>query len=106
MPFWRAQPRWSVREARAALADLDASGLSIAAFAKREGLVPERLYNWRRRLAETVAPKADFVEVRAKASGPSGHVEVVFPSGVMLRVAETIDPAVLGRLVSALGSRC
>lgn len=103
MPIWRAQLRWSAREARAALAALDASGLSIATFAKREGLVPERLYNWRRKLGESVAPTADFVEVRAKTSG---RVEVLFPSGVTLRAAETIEPAVLARLVAALGSGC
>lgn len=109
MPIWRSRPRWGAEEARAALADLDASGLSIAMFAKREGLVAERLYNWRRKLAGSGAPAApavDFVEISARACGSGGRVEVVLPSGVMLRVAETIEPAALVRLVTALAGGC
>jgi hypothetical protein len=33
-------------------------------------------------------------------------VEIVLVSGVVLRVAETIDPARLARLIAALEHRC
>lgn len=102
--IWKSCARWSDVEARAALAALEASGLSLAAFAKREGLVPERLYAWRRRLGdEPVSSRAEFVEISAR---PSRHVDVVFPSGVTLRVVEMIEPATLRRLVDALDREC
>jgi len=42
--------RWTDADAQTVLGALDASGLSVAAFAGREGLDPQRLYFWRRRL--------------------------------------------------------
>jgi transposase-like protein len=102
---WKTSARWSAAEARAALTSLDASGLSLAAFAKREGLVAERLYSWRRRLADQPDSSPEFVEVMSPRS-PSRYAEIVFPSGVTLRVAETIEPTTLRRLVEALERGC
>lgn len=89
--------------------ELAASGLSLSEFARREGIGADRLYRWRRLLGEKAerpapgsgaAPPA-VIELRA---GPRGteRVEVVLASGVTLRITETIDPAALTRLVSAL----
>lgn len=93
--------RWSEGDAEAILAALDASGLSTSAFAIREGVDVQRLYFWRRRLAEARrAPSAPaFVEVRSRSIG---HVEIVLRSGRILRAAESIDPGALRRLVEAL----
>jgi transposase-like protein len=103
LPIWKKCARWTAVEAEAVLAAVASSGLSHGAFAAREGLVPERLYSWRRRLGDTPAPSpAEFVEI---AASPSRQVEVVFPSGVTLRVAEAIDPSVLRRLAAALDLR-
>jgi transposase-like protein len=121
-PYSRRR-RWRVPEARAALDALAASGLSVSAFAEQEGLDKERLYRWRRRFARehkaearavtTPATPATpaIIELRAKTS-PSPRraaiepVEIVLVSGVVLRVAETIDPARLARLVAALERGC
>ena len=94
---FKTRSRWTAEEGRAALAALASSGLSQRAFAAREGLDPQRLRLWRRRLGEQAAPS--FVEVRARGIE---RVEIVLPSGVVLRVAETIDAFALGRLVGAL----
>jgi transposase-like protein len=94
--------RWTVADARAALAAVDESGLSLNAFAARQGIDAQRLYYWRRRLAgqHVVAlPPPQFVELRPPRSEP---VEVMLRSGRVLRVAESIDSAVLIRLVAAL----
>ncbi len=48
-PFNR--PRWTEQDARAALAALERSGKSVRVFAAEQGLDPQRLYMWRRRLA-------------------------------------------------------
>jgi transposase-like protein len=112
--------RWRATEARAALDALAASGLSVSAFAEQEGVDEERLYRWRRRFARerkaearAVTPPTTpaIIELRA-ATSPSPRraeaesVEVVLVSGVVLRVAETIDPARLARLIAALERGC
>jgi len=94
--------RWTVVEARDALAAQAASGLSMAAFAAREGLKVERLKRWRRELGDVgavaAAPTA-FVEVRRRSPEP---VAVVLRSGRVLRVSESIDAEALRRIVGAL----
>lgn len=93
--------RWTEADARTVLDAARDSSLSLAAFATREGLDPQRLYFWKRRLAhdddETASPA--FVEVRAMGSE---HVEIILRSGQVLRVAASIDGGVLRRLVEAL----
>jgi transposase-like protein len=92
--------RWTVGTARTVLAAQARSGLSVAAFAAREGVDPQRLYFWRRRLdagSETGRPA--FIEVRPAAIQ---HVEIVLRSGQVVRVAESIDAVVLRRLIEAL----
>ena len=94
--------RWTEDSARAALAAQDASGLSVAAYAAREGLDPQRLYFWRRRLGKSAEPSESptFIEVRPGAMGEL--VEIALRSGHVIRVAESIDGGVLRRLVDAL----
>lgn len=105
----RSRP-WKVADARAALNELTASGLSVSAFARREGIDDDRLYRWRRRfggkskrrgVAAPPAPTPALIELRLPAQRAQ-PVEIVLASGVTLRVAETIDPAVLARLITVL----
>ncbi len=94
--------RWTVADARVVLSALNASGLSVNAFASREGLDVQRLYFWRRRLEATTEEATAvpaFVEV---LRGAAAHVEVMLRSGHVLRVLESIDGASLRRLVDAL----
>jgi len=94
--------RWTVADARVALSAQRSSGLSVAAFAAREGLDAQRLYFWRRRVETEVAAAETspaFIELRPRGSE---LVEIVLRSGRVLRVAETVDPAALVRLVAAL----
>ena len=93
---------WSEGEARAVLAAQGASGLSVTAFAVREGLCPQRMHYWRRRLGRPVAasPAPAFVEVRLPAERE--FVEVLLRCGRIVRVTEAIDPSILRRLVDAL----
>jgi transposase-like protein len=97
--------RWTEDDARAVLDAHTESGLSVAAFAAREGLDPQRVYSWRRRLGRSVeaveaisAPA--FIEIRSSAK--CEVVEVVLRCGRVVRVTELIDPSVLRRLVDAL----
>ena len=96
---YKTRRRWTPIEARAALSALAASGLSQSAFAAREGLDPQRLRGWRHKLGESFPPA--FVEVCPRAAE---RVEIVLPSGLVLRVAESIDAVALRRLIGALES--
>jgi hypothetical protein len=93
--------RWTEEGARSVLAAQDASGLSVAAFAAREGLDPQRVYSWRRRLSRSIEASAPaFIEIHPPARREV--VEVVLHCGRVVRVAESIDPSALRRLVDAL----
>jgi len=91
--------RWTVEVARAALSALAASGLSVAAFAAREGLDAQRLYGWRRRLGPPESVSPSFVEVTSAAVTP---MEVVLRSGHVVRLSPSFDAAALVRLLEVL----
>jgi len=115
-PRYATRRRWKTADARAALSALAASGLSVGAFAQREGLDAERLYRWRRRFARegraeartaTAPATPALIELRPSPSPRRAEpVEIVLGSGVTVRVAETIDPSALARLVAALERGC
>lgn len=94
--------RWTEDDARTVLAAQEASGLSVTAFAAREGLDPQRLYFWRRRLGSSAeaSEAPTFIEVRPAARREL--VEIALRSGHVIRVAESIDPGALRRFVDAL----
>ncbi len=102
--LYRTRRRWTKTDASKALADQRSSGLSIFAFAAREGLDPQRLYRWSRQLSapapKEAAPDApSFVEFHVPQAEP---VEIVLRSGRVLRVSETISSVALERLVQVL----
>ena len=101
--YTKTRRRWREEDAATVLAALDASGRSMAEFAKRHGLDMQRLHFWRRRLGTARRPSKGraptFVEVLPRSSG---HVEVVLRSGRTLRAGVSIDSAELRRLVEAL----
>jgi transposase-like protein len=108
MPRKRSRP-WKVADARAVLNELAASALSVSAFARREGLDDDRLYRWRRRFAgerktrgvAALASTPALIEIHPRPPRAE-PVEIVLASGVTLRVAETIDPSALARLITVL----
>ena len=90
------------------------SGLSVAAFCRSRELNLSSFYRWRKILDELDRPSAtrsrsqpdplpcpSFVPVRVI---PDAVVEVIFPSGVQLRVPLSADAPQLARLVRALGA--
>ena len=83
------------------------SGLAVADFCEREGISTASLYAWRRRLrADTVPNTADeprLVPVRLVTPPPSAPVELLLPSGVVVRLSPDIDPAWLRQLLPLLG---
>ena len=95
--------RWAKRVER-----LKKSGLSIRAFAAREGLAAGSLSHWKWKLDQQnrgAQRVPQFVELKASEPGPSGPAlpfEVVLSSGRVIRVAHGFDAAELGQLVGVL----
>jgi hypothetical protein len=95
-------------EARGVLEAWRRSGLSIEAFARGRGLVPQRLHWWRKKLGFGV------VAARSKALVPVHVVEsrseprrgepvtVLLRSGHMLKVGRDFDESVVARVVALL----
>jgi transposase-like protein len=87
---------WSEDEAREILDKLAASGETVAAFARRRGLWPGRLWSWKKRLAqgspaETVSPAAPeappFVPLVVRPAGREVLATVELGGGVHLERA-------------------
>jgi transposase-like protein len=99
-----ALPRWSPDDARTVLAALEASGLSVTAFAARHNIQAQRLFLWRRKFREVPRPAPAFVEVTAPASTPSPlpRYELVLGDGRVLRVEGAFDPPAVRALIALL----
>ena len=93
------------REAASLLEEQQASGLSIAAFAKANNVAPWSLYNARNRARKEA--EGGFTEVaivserRDTAVDP---IELVLPSGLTLRVGSDFDEVALRRLLGVLAT--
>jgi len=68
--------------------ELEASGLSIAAFARQRGLSYERLRKWRRRFRRETAMRPRLVELVARQPEPVGRLAVHCPSGHRIELAD------------------
>jgi hypothetical protein len=85
-----------------------ASGLSVREFATREGVRPERLFFWKRRLRSSSAMAVAGVSF-AKVSVQAVPVDVAEPlelvtrTGHVIRVRPRFDETTLLRLVAVLG---
>jgi transposase len=83
------------------------SGLTVPVFCKREGISTASFYTWRRRLyADSTPPAADtthLVPVRLVTSATDAPVELLLPSGVVLRLTSDADLVWLKQLLGLLG---
>lgn len=108
------QAQWSASEAKRVLAAAARSGLSIEAYGRAQGISPQRLYWWRKRLRDQRAergpsdstalvavPKAmSFVELAAEPELHLAPIEVVLANGRIVRVPSSFDDGALLRVLS------
>lgn len=91
---------WSERLER-----FSASGLSVVAFCKAEGVCSHSFYYWKRLLAAPAPANAPrLLPVRLQAAFPAA-VEVVLPAGPILRLQAGCDLDFVRSLVCALGDQ-
>jgi hypothetical protein len=98
---------WREADARAVLAEFDASGLGVAAFCRRYGVGPKRIRYWRGRLAggEGAGRRPTFVPVRVlerAASAGAAAIEIVVRGERTVRVRPDFDDALLRRVLAVL----
>jgi hypothetical protein len=96
--------RWSADEARAILEKQERSGLSLWRFATNQGLEPERLYRWRRKLRGSERPLQKFVEVLT--AGSDASFEIVLRGGHRVLVRGPVDVESLRAIVVTLEGEC
>jgi hypothetical protein len=106
-----AHGQWTEVEARGVLEAWKRSGASIEAFARARGLVPQRLYWWKRKLGIAGRrARAALVPVRLAESSIDGVAEsrrgepvtVLLRSGQMLKVGHDFDEQTFARVVALL----
>lgn len=108
---------WSDEEKLRLVTEADASGLSVAEFARRNDLYPQQLYTWRREFRRLWAAKREpadsvtFLPVDFNAAAPTasesgeaaaGTIEIGLVNGRVLRVPVEIDADRLGGLIRVL----
>jgi len=109
-PAYRSRRRWTAEDAGQALAALERSGLTLTAFAIGEGLDPQRLSRWRRRLGGAASPVfeevvvadpvASILDSDAARRAERELFEVVLASGRVVRVPASFDAGALRRLLA------
>lgn len=105
----RHRARWSESTARGVLSAWRASGMSQAGFAAREGIAPQRLSWWRKRLGEWEGERGGLklvpavIRERAVALA-TPTVAVRLPEGVVIELgsAQAVPASWLGELVREL----
>lgn len=103
-----ARPRWTAEDAAVVLEAAAGSRLPLWTFAEQQGLDPHRLYRWRRRLGRVAPPPEpmrfeELVVQRAdrEAIDPQ-RLELVLPSGHVIRLGSRFDADALRRLLTVL----
>lgn len=104
-----AHGQWTEIEARGVLEAWKRSGLGIEAFARSRGLVPQRLYWWKKKLGVGRVPDKSRaltllpVRVAERAESRRGEpVTVLLRSGHMLKVGRDFDESAFARVVALL----
>ena len=107
-----ALKHWTRQQGRVVLAAGGRSGVSLAAFARRYGVDPRRLYWWRGQLSKE-AKSVTFKEIAlsrvhlpVRPAPQAGDVttgfELVLRSGHVVRVSAAFDGVALRRLLEVL----
>lgn len=99
--------QWSELEARSFLRAWQASGLSVEKFATLRGIVPQRLRWWKKKLEQRGPDTEDvslsLLPVRVAESGRGAPIQVLLPSGHIVRVGRGFDEEAFSRVMALLG---
>lgn len=87
--------RWTEQDARRALEAWEKSGETVAAFARRMGVVPQRFFWWRKRLTQATSgkPSVTFVPVTVRPAADATSTPKIAP--VVLTLGDRVRVDVL-----------
>lgn len=93
------QQEWTERLAR-----YEQANLTVLEFCATEGVSPANFYLWKRRLASTPKPTPKLVPIQLTPPTPPNTIalELVLPSGAVLRFPPTSTPSQVVAIVQAL----
>lgn len=77
-------------------------GLTLKAYAQREGLTLSVLYGWSRRYKQQHGIPGQFARVALSTSNTASRYRLRFPSGLVLEWEGSVDTGELGRLLDIL----
>ena len=101
-----AHGQWTEVEARGILEALTRSGLGVEKFARTRGLVPQRLYWWKKKLGIKASRVPALVPVHVTETRTEARrgepVTVLLRSGHMLKVGRDFDENAFARVVALL----
>ena len=100
-----AHGQWTEIEARGVIAAWRKSGLSTIDFARQRGIVPQRIYRWRRKLADDELEAIGglkLLPVHIVEAKRGEQVTVLLHSGHMLKVGRGFDEEAFARVVAIL----
>jgi hypothetical protein len=101
VPYQRSR-QWNEEQAREVLEEWKRSGETLAVFSRKRGLVPERLYIWRKRFAaERSAPTRALSLVPATVVSTDPDVIVRLRDGVVIEIADA-SPRWVAAMVTEL----
>jgi len=108
----RRHGQWSEDFKRRVVAEAAASEFSASEIARRNGLNPNLVFNWRKKFgADQQATGKEVCLVPVEVTAPtasvdsnagSGFLEINLPCGTGLRCSNNINPSLLGHALSAL----
>jgi len=89
--------RWSAADKQQMVAESAMPGRTVSSVARRHGIAPQQLFTWRRELLAAATGIADGGFLAIAVSEPpavvpddSGRIEIVLPTGVMVRVGPEV----------------
>lgn len=107
--------RWSAADKQSLVAESAKPGRTVSEVARRHGIAPQQLFTWRRQLlaAATGGEDGGFLAVEvvdsvpaltgpSGLSGDGGRIEIVLPTGVVIRVGPDVAAEPLRRVLMAL----
>ena len=98
-----AHGQWTEVEARGVIDAWRKSGLSTLDFARERGIVPQRIYWWRKKLADVDAASGlKLLPVQLVDAKRGEPVTVLLRSGHMLKVGRGFDEEAFARVVAVL----
>jgi hypothetical protein len=85
------------------VSEQDASGLSVSAYCRQQGINEKTFYNWRKKLGNPLEPKLkNFIQVKATKNEPVNVLKIQTPGGYCLEVLSGTEKSYVQSILEVL----